>query len=304
MDISKESVDVFSWRRVYAMDFNDSIAYIKRQCEKGVFKSLSALTEEEVLKDKIVLDAGCGPGLKTCPLAAHGPKLVVGIDGAHPSLEVARAHAKEMHLTNTVFIQGYLENIPELLKQVNLSKVDFIFNSQVIHHTTDWRKILKIFYDVLTERGYLSVSWLDISSNWGQYMIKNKIAYHLGRTKESRIRIGELLFGWLDRRKKKLPIAWESFYADRYAAFYKIITVRQMVRALTDIGFEILDSYPCIDWKEWRRQELQKPLAQQQRFLLRLLAYRMFRPVFTLTLRVRQFMGAGGDVRVIDCRKK
>ncbi|OGQ48003.1 MAG: hypothetical protein A3H42_02265 [Deltaproteobacteria bacterium RIFCSPLOWO2_02_FULL_46_8] len=304
MDISKECVDVFSWRRVYAMDLEDAVAYAHRQIAKQrAFKALSALKEEEVLKDKIVLDAGCGPGLKSCVLGPYGPKVVIGIDGSQPSIAAAQALSDALHLSNTRFIKGYIEDIPQLLLQAGISKVDFVICSQMIHHTTDWRGNLKIFWEILNKGGILGVSWLDVSSNWGKYMIKNKIAFHLGNSKESRSRIGALLFGRWDRPKKKLPIAWEAFYADRYAAFYKLITVRQMVNTLQRIGFEILESYPCIDWKEWRRQELQRAPSQQHGRILKLLEYPIFRRPFTSIMRMRQFMGLGGDVRVIYCKK-
>lgn len=304
-DITGECVDVFSWKRHGDMDTERAAEYVQRlRARRRFFKPASALNEDEQLNGKIVLDMGCGGGLKSNTIAFYGPKLVVGIDGSKPAITAATRLSESLQHRNTMFIHGYIEDAPTLLRHIGIAQVDFILSAQMIHHTTDWRANLKMFHDVLKDGGVLSVSWLDWSSNWGQYMWKNKIAYTLGRDHDARLRIGKVLFGRFDRRQSKIPVDWDSFYADRYAAFYKLITIRQMVRALRNIGFAVLESYPSIHWNEWRRQASSRSTSRRGRFLVDFLDHLPFLSGLASTgLRLHQFMGGGGDIRTLYCKK-
>ena len=45
------------------------------------------------LRDKVVLDAGCGPGGKTVRFAEYGCKLIIGVDSDELSIKHARDFA-------------------------------------------------------------------------------------------------------------------------------------------------------------------------------------------------------------------
>lgn len=305
-DISQECVEVFSWRRAYDMgDPLKAVAYVQRQWAKGyVFKKSTGLDEAALLRGKVVLDLGCGPGLKACTLAHYGPERVIGIDGSPPAILSARALADALGQRNTSFIHGFIEDAPELLRSAGITAADFILSAQMIHHTTNWEGNVQMFSNLLRPGGILQISWLDVSSAWGAYMAKNKIAYAIGGDKESRMRIGGAMFGWWDKRKNHTGVKWENFCADHYAAYYKMITVHQMVRALRRCGFEILASYPPVHWGEWRRQASNRPVSRRGRFLVELLDNLPFLSgLASAGLRVHQFMGGGGDIRTLYCRK-
>lgn len=306
-NISQECVDVFSWRRAYDMgDPQRAVAYVQRQCAKGrVFKETTGLDEASLLRGKVVLDLGCGPGLKSCQLAHYGPERVIGIDGSIPAIDAARALSDALGQRNTTFLHGFIEDAPALLQRIGITAVDFILSAQMIHHTTEWEANVERFGRLLRPGGVLQVSWLDVSSAWGAYTVKNKIAYTIGRDKASRMRIGGALFGWWDYRKHTTGVQWENFCADHYAAYYKIITVRQMVRALHRCGFEVLASSPPVDWGEWRRQASHRSVRRRGRALLAFLdAVPSLSGLATVGVRVQQFMGGGGDIRTLTCRKR
>lgn len=304
-DISQECVDVFSWRRAYDMGgLQPAVQYVERQRRKGWFKLSTGLKESVLLKGKVVLDLGCGPGLKSCILAHYGPERVIGIDGSLPAIHAARALSEALGQRNVTFIHGFIEDAPKLLQHENVTAVDFILSSQMIHHTTNWRENVRLFSCLLRSGGMLQVSWLDASSAWGAYMVKNKIAYAIGKDKESRMRIGGSLFGWWDKRKNSTGTKLENFYADHYAAYYKFITVRQMMRALSRSGLEVAASYPPVDWSEWRRQSSNRSISWRGRILVELLDNVPFLSgLASAGLRIQQFMGGGGDIRTLYCRK-
>ena len=66
----------------------------------------TAMTEAGDVRDKSVLDIGCGSGIYSIELAKRGAKRVLGIDFSAPMLEIARQSAREAKVEGqTEFIQ-------------------------------------------------------------------------------------------------------------------------------------------------------------------------------------------------------
>jgi SAM-dependent methyltransferase len=76
------------------------------------------------LQDKVVLDAGCGPGGKTVFYAEMGCKRIVGIDIDENRLGYAREFAKKKNALNAEFVLGSLVSLP----------FDYIFMNDVVEH--------------------------------------------------------------------------------------------------------------------------------------------------------------------------
>lgn len=294
MDVTKECVEVFSWHRHGLSSLDARLKYVKNNAVNGLFKRNSNLKDIS-LKGKIVLDAGCGGGLKSCSTALQGAELVVGMDASPAAIGAAKELSQAFCLSNTRFIQGYLEDVREKYLGLNIPKADIIICAQVIHHTTDWKSIIKSFSEILDENGVLILAWLDYSINWGQYLWKNRIAFALGNDKESRLKIGRTLFGWWDKQYNTTKLEENSFFADRYSAFYRNIPYFVMQRKLKKENLDILETYPPISSHEWARQ---RPESRLSRLINN---NKVLQPIFTFSLRILQFVCRGGGERLIYC---
>jgi 2-polyprenyl-3-methyl-5-hydroxy-6-metoxy-1,4-benzoquinol methylase len=253
------------------------------------------------IEGKIILDAGCGSGVKAIPMAYKGAKHVIGLDASLEAVTRATAVAKKLKVENVTFVNGFIEDLDSILKGAGFGKVDVIVNWQNLHHTEDWQNNLKVFNLCLKRRGILICNVADPTAGRGNFMIKNKLSYYLGNNTEARIKIGQFLFGWLDKKKNIEKIGWEAFYADLYAAFYYWIPPRKMLSALKNANFELVDSFPHITLGHWfkggpksRKVNLVKKWLEKAAFL---------RPIFYCLMRLRQWAW-GGDNRSYYARKK
>jgi SAM-dependent methyltransferase len=64
------------------------------------------------LKDKVVLDAGCGPGGKTVYYAELGVKRMVGVDRSPDNIAQAIEFAKKRRVVNVEFRTGSIDSLP------------------------------------------------------------------------------------------------------------------------------------------------------------------------------------------------
>lgn len=109
------------------------------------------------LADKLVLDAGCGPGRFTT-VAAQGAAHVVGLDfGEH----VERAAERCRHLPNTDIVQGSVLQPP-----FKPGVFDYVFSVGVLHHTADPRLGCLKLGELVSPGGAMSV-WVYPPEYWG-----------------------------------------------------------------------------------------------------------------------------------------
>ncbi len=107
------------------------------------------------LKDKTVLDIGCGGGILTEALARAGSK-VTAIDLAHEALEVAKAHAAEEQLTI-----DYRECSAEDLATEIPHHFDVITCMELLEHVPDPAKIVQAAARLLKPNGHLFFSTIN-----------------------------------------------------------------------------------------------------------------------------------------------
>jgi len=119
------------------------------QEDRGVFLADSQLSEESV-RDKLVLDAGCGMGRYTAVVAGMGAE-IIGLD-LSPSVLKAYDKARSNPLTH--IIQADIFHLPFRKKQF-----DVIYSLGVLHHTPDPRKAFLNLTKCLKEGGIISI-WL------------------------------------------------------------------------------------------------------------------------------------------------
>ena len=102
-----------------------------------------------ILKNKTVLDMGCGSGRFTTALARLGPKIVYGVDLGDEGIKVGKKLAKKFNLKNVKYKNASVLNLP-----FKNNKFDFVFCKGVCHHTGNLKKSLNEFVRLIKSNGY------------------------------------------------------------------------------------------------------------------------------------------------------
>jgi ubiquinone/menaquinone biosynthesis C-methylase UbiE len=113
---------------------------------KGLFKRANFNIKK--LKNKIVLDMGCGSGRFTSSLANLGVKKAFGVDKGRAGLKIAKIYAKKNKIKNLQYKHASVLNLP-----FKNEKFDFVFCKGVLHHTGNLKKGLNEFYRVMKKNG-------------------------------------------------------------------------------------------------------------------------------------------------------
>ena len=113
------------------------------------------IKEKIELKDKKVLDVGCGGGLLCESLYDFGAK-VTGIDAAGPGIEVAKIHAQK----NNKYIK-YFEKTAEELNTEYIEYYDVVTCLEVLEHVPDPKSLVRTCVQLLKPGGLLFLSTIN-----------------------------------------------------------------------------------------------------------------------------------------------
>ncbi len=113
------------------------------------------IKEKIELKDKKVLDVGCGGGLLCEALYDFGA-IVTGIDAAGPGIEVAKIHAQK----NNKNIK-YFEKTAEELNTEYIEYYDVVTCLEVLEHVPDPKSLIKTCVQLLKPGGLLFLSTIN-----------------------------------------------------------------------------------------------------------------------------------------------
>lgn len=100
------------------------------------------------LKNKSVLDLGCGYGENCNEFAQMGAKMVLGVDISEKMLDVASVEYPDM-----TFVRGDMNELDFISE-----KFDVVFSSLAVHYIEDFQKFANQVYNILGNEGYFIFS--------------------------------------------------------------------------------------------------------------------------------------------------
>lgn len=169
------------------------------------------------IKDKTVLDLGCGFGDYCKLLVEKGAKKVIGLDISKKMIEVAKLRNYD---TKIEYINLPMEEATTLGQ-----KFDFIVSSLAFHYVEDYKKLIKDIYNLLEEGGILIFSQehpLTTSYSIGERWTKNE--------KEQKIYANISNYGIEGERN----IKWFIENVKKYHRNFSTI-----INTLVEVGFQI-----------------------------------------------------------------
>ena len=143
------------------------------------------------LKDKTVLDMGCGFGRNCMDFVQRGAKKVTGIDISENMLAVAKTENAD---ENIKYMRLDIENIDKL----NL-KFDFIYSSLAIHYIADFNSLIEKIYNILSDDGIFLFSHehpLATAPKAGPQWIRNGDGIKIASILSDYLENGERQWNW------------------------------------------------------------------------------------------------------------
>ena len=114
---------------------------------------LEYITSRLDIRDKKILDIGCGGGILSEELSKMGAK-VTGIDSSKKSINIAQKHAKEQDL-DIEYINGSILDIS------NLGNYDCIICLEMIEHIHEPKKLIEKIKSISQKKSHLFMSTIN-----------------------------------------------------------------------------------------------------------------------------------------------
>ena len=119
------------------------------ESKKFILRRLKQDTVDMYIKDKVVLDLGCGSGRNSLALSMLGARKVVGMDYHKQSYARAEEMARSKKM-NIEFREGNALQLP-----FENNEFDFVYSNGVLHHTKDWKQSLSEYFRVMKTAGFI-----------------------------------------------------------------------------------------------------------------------------------------------------
>jgi 2-polyprenyl-6-hydroxyphenyl methylase / 3-demethylubiquinone-9 3-methyltransferase len=147
MNVDKKEIDKFSQ---IAHNWWDKTGKFKPLHDINPIR-VDFILEHTNLKNKQLLDIGCGGGILSESLAQKGAK-VTAIDMSEKALEVAKLHLAKTKLKINYQLKS-VEELAENDKQKNIPKFDVITCMEVLEHIPDIKSLLQATKKLLKPGG-------------------------------------------------------------------------------------------------------------------------------------------------------
>ena len=142
--------------------YNEDLSYFFNQSGKNYNPPLKEMKElissyltPEDIKDKIILDAGCGIGLASIIFNFWGAKKIVGLDISTTSIEKAEILKKKYQADNVEYVVADLDkvNLPD-------NYFDLVFSRGVSFYSLDLKQYLYKLIKTTKPNGFLIIDFV------------------------------------------------------------------------------------------------------------------------------------------------
>ena len=145
------------WNEEGSMSFLHSMSKIRtRYIKESIIHNFNIPKNKNPLAGIEILDIGCGGGIASEPLARMGAKLT-SIDESQELINIAKAHAKEMHLD----INYNHSNIEKIFK--TKKKYDVVVALELLEHVKNVSYFCMVLSKLIKPNGLIIISTINRS---------------------------------------------------------------------------------------------------------------------------------------------
>jgi ubiquinone/menaquinone biosynthesis C-methylase UbiE len=192
------------------------------------------------LKNKSIVDLGCGTGRFSFLLEQFFPEEITGIDISKEMIKIAEQLAREKG-SRAKFIQGDIEDLSGMAS----NSVDFVFSSTVLHYIKDLHGIMQEIYRILK-----SSSCCILSVIHPVYSAQYPIAHDDGMFPED----GDWEVKYLNKDIRAYVQPWIEYNPDieSFLSYSYHHTMADYINCIVDSGLSIkclCEPLPPEEWK-------------------------------------------------------
>ena len=118
---------------------------------------LNYINDKANLKNKTVIDIGCGGGILTQSMAELGAK-ATGLDPAKASITVAKLHALETGMDKHI---RYIQDDPDKFAKNQSEKFDIVTALEILEHVPDYAQLVKTIAHIVKPGGKIFFSTIN-----------------------------------------------------------------------------------------------------------------------------------------------
>ncbi len=200
---------------------------------------LKKVTTDEMFRDKVALDIGCGGGGKTVYYGSLGVKKIIGIDLVAHYKEEAEAFAREKGLADKFeFVVGDAAQLtfPD-------GSIDTVIMNDAMEHVADPPAVLAEVYRVLTSGGRLYVNFPPYNHPYGAHL-KDVIGIpyvHLFYSDRTLIEAYKILVKDLPDAKERIDLRiGRRENGEEYFSYLNKISIRYFDKLIKQTDFHVL----------------------------------------------------------------